>query len=119
MRPTATDGVGWSVGHDRASCKTAEPIEMPFRMWTRVGWRNLVSDGVQIPTREGAILRAKKGPAKDMHGGRYTRWHTQSNSAGNSTGTVGILIEDILYGVHTGDTWRIRLNRPCAAAMRP
>jgi len=24
-----------------------------------------------------------------------------------------------IYGVHNGDTWRIRLNRPCAAAMRP
>jgi len=24
-----------------------------------------------------------------------------------------------IYGVHIGATWRIRLNRPCAAAMRP
>jgi len=24
-----------------------------------------------------------------------------------------------MYGVHFGTTWRIRLNRPCAAAMRP
>jgi len=24
----------------------------------------------------------------------------------------------VLDGVHTGATWRIRLNRPCAAAMR-
>ena len=24
-----------------------------------------------------------------------------------------------VYGVHIGATWRIRLNRPCAAAMRP
>ena len=24
-----------------------------------------------------------------------------------------------IYGVHIGTTWRIRLNRPCAAAMRP
>jgi len=24
----------------------------------------------------------------------------------------------LLYGVHIGATWRIRLNRPCAAAMR-
>jgi len=23
------------------------------------------------------------------------------------------------YGMHNGATWRIRLNRPCAAAMRP
>jgi len=25
----------------------------------------------------------------------------------------------VLDGVHIGATWRIRLNRPCAAAMRP
>jgi len=24
-----------------------------------------------------------------------------------------------VYGVHIGATWRIRLNRPCAAAMQP
>jgi len=24
-----------------------------------------------------------------------------------------------IYGVHIGVTWRIRLNGPCAAAMRP
>jgi len=24
-----------------------------------------------------------------------------------------------IYGVHIGTIWRIRLNRPCAAAMRP
>jgi len=24
-----------------------------------------------------------------------------------------------IYGMHIGATWRIRLNRPCAAAMRP
>jgi len=28
--------------------KTAEPIEMPFGLWTRVGQRNHVLDGVQI-----------------------------------------------------------------------
>jgi len=33
---------------------TAEPIEMPFGMLTRMGPRNHVLDGVQIP-REGAI----------------------------------------------------------------
>jgi len=24
-----------------------------------------------------------------------------------------------IYGVHIGATWRIRLNRPCVAAIRP
>ena len=39
--------------------KTAEPIEMSFGLWTRVGPRNRVLDGVQIPPCEGAILRGQ------------------------------------------------------------
>ena len=27
--------------------------------------------------------------------------------------------KNVLDGVHIGATWRIRLNHPCAAAMRP
>jgi len=38
--------------------------------------------------------------------------YTQSDSAGDRTGKVRM-------AMHIGDTWRIRLNRPCAAAMRP
>jgi len=33
--------------------KTAEPIEMPFVLWTRVGPGNNVLDGVQIPMEMG------------------------------------------------------------------
>jgi len=33
--------------------KTAEPIKIPFGMWTRIGPRNHILDGVPIPTREG------------------------------------------------------------------
>jgi len=44
-------------GHSAVSCaKTAEPIEMAFRLSIRVIPRNLVLDGVQIPH---AILRGK------------------------------------------------------------
>ena len=35
--------------------KTAEPIEMPFGLWTRVGPRNHVLDGSPYPPWEGAI----------------------------------------------------------------
>ena len=28
--------------------KTAEPIEMPFGLWTRIGPRNHVLDGIQV-----------------------------------------------------------------------
>jgi len=37
--------------------KMVEPIKMPFEMWTQVGPRNHLLDGVQIPFR-GAVLRA-------------------------------------------------------------
>jgi len=36
--------------------KTAEPIDMPFWMETRVGLRNHALDGVQISQMEGAIF---------------------------------------------------------------
>jgi len=56
MRPIVTDGVAWSVGLSLtivSPTKTAEPIEMPFELWTRVGLRNHVLDGAQIPVRRG------------------------------------------------------------------
>jgi len=53
MRPIVTDGVAWSVClyvgrsfcHSLEPCKTAEPIEMPFGAWTRVGRGKHVLDG--------------------------------------------------------------------------
>ena len=50
-----------SVCNDCEPCKTAEPIDMSFVMWTRVGPRNHALHGVQISTCEGEILRAKRG----------------------------------------------------------
>jgi len=47
MRPFATD-VAWSVcllDTTVSHIKTAEPIEMPFGLWTRVYSRNYVLDG--------------------------------------------------------------------------
>jgi len=38
-----------SVCHTNEPSKTAAPIEMPFGLRTRVGPRNHVLDGVQIP----------------------------------------------------------------------
>jgi len=61
MRPIATDQVAWSVG--RSVCQsvtllspaeTAEPIEMPFGLRTRVGPGNHVLDGSpDLPMRRG------------------------------------------------------------------
>ena len=36
--------------------KTAEPIEMPFGLWTPVDPRKHVLDGVQIPRAKGQLL---------------------------------------------------------------
>ena len=44
------------------SCaKTAEPIKMPFGLWTRVSLRKHALDGAQIRC-EGAIIREKDVP---------------------------------------------------------
>jgi len=48
MQPIVTDGVAWSVCLSvmiMSHAKTAEPIEMLFGLWTRVGPRNQVLDG--------------------------------------------------------------------------
>jgi len=42
--------------------KTAEPMEMPFGLWTPVSLRNHVFDGGPDPPCEGAILRGKGWP---------------------------------------------------------
>jgi len=65
---------------------------MLLGMWTRVNPRNDVLDGVHIPTREGAVLMAKRGrprTCQDMSDGRYT----QRDSVGGSTDVVRMLTE--------------------------
>ena len=68
MRPIVTDRVAWSVG--RSVClsvivvsraKTAEPIEIPFRLSTRVNPENHIQMGSRSPWK-GAILRGRGGP---------------------------------------------------------
>jgi len=50
-----------SVRHDREPCKTAEPIDMPLRLWTRVGPRDHVLHGDLDLPWEGAILSVERG----------------------------------------------------------
>jgi len=123
MWPIAVDGVAWSVSRsvclfDREHCKTAEPIETPFWIRTRVGPRNHTLDSVQIPTREGTTFRAKKGadpkhgracPMSDILKASHQIWQRRCGTDADW---------GVLNWVHIGATWRIRLNRPCAAAMR-
>ena len=44
--------------------KTAEPIEMPFGLWTWMGPRNHALDGVQIPPWEGEVLEERGAHCK-------------------------------------------------------
>jgi len=121
MQPIATDGVAWALGcqlvyhktHNREPWKNDWTIQMPFGMWTSVGPRNHILDGVQIPTREKAVLRVKRTQPRtcaDMSDGR----HTQSDSAGGSTNLVQMSI-----WVNTGAVWQIQLNHPCAVVTEP
>jgi len=53
----------------RKLCKTAEPIEMPFELCTRVGPRKHVLDGAQIPPHlKGQLLgeRTCRGMPDDI-----------------------------------------------------
>ena len=68
MRPIATDRVAWSVGrsvglsvcHDRELCKNGTDRDAVWNVDSG-GPMNHALDGVQIPTREWSILRAKRG----------------------------------------------------------
>ena len=42
--------------------KTAQPIEMPFGLWARMGQRNHMLDGGPDPPWEGVILSGKGRP---------------------------------------------------------
>jgi len=97
----------------RELCKMAEPNKMPFRIWTRVGPRNHVLDGVQIPMRKGAILRAQRGWP-----GHLWRLINSVTQQGAELVWCRYLL-GVLDGVHTGATLQIWLNRPCAAVMWP
>jgi len=62
MRPIVAGRVAWSVGGSVTlvvRAKTAEPIEMPFGLRTRVGSENRVLVGGPDPSREGPILRGR------------------------------------------------------------
>jgi len=69
MQPIVTDRVAWSVCQlvslsglsvvVVSPAKMAEPVEIPFGLWTGVGPRNHMLDGVQIWQWEGALLRGK------------------------------------------------------------
>jgi len=63
MWPIVTDGVAWSVCFSVrivSPAKTAEPVELLLGMWTRVGPRDHVLDGVQIPMGRGNFEKGEE-----------------------------------------------------------
>jgi len=78
MRSIVTDRVAWSVCRSVTvvnNAKTAQLIEMPFGLRTRVGPRNHVLDGRgQIAACEGAIFTGK-----DMRGHAWQDSAVQKN----------------------------------------
>ena len=67
MQPIVTERVGWSVCRPvtiTSSAKTAEPIEMPFGVWTRVGPRNHVFDVAQITHANGDLAGKRAAQCK-------------------------------------------------------
>jgi len=82
MRPVATDGLASSVGIGLvcvplttvSPAKMAEPIKIPFGIWTQVDPRNYVSDGGPDPPWKGALLREMALGFFHMHHSQWP-WH--------------------------------------------
>jgi len=135
MRSIVTDRVAWSVGLSVAlvdPAKTAEPIEMPFGLRTRVGPRNHILDGgPDVPTGRGNFEGGKGRPIVNYRD--TLRSYVQKRldrsicrldcglgwAKGSTSSIVFARWRQCAYmGGHIGATWRIRLNRSSVAAMR-
>jgi len=112
MWPIVTDGVGLSV-----TIKTAEQIDMQFGMWTRVSSRNRL-DGVQICTREGAILWREGSGRPARHIQTWAVDILEVTQQGAAPVWCGCRLECTRCAAH----WRnlASTTEPsCAVAMRP
>ena len=118
--------------HSYVNCaKKAEPIQMLFGLWTRVGPRKHVLYGAHIPPCEEAVISGKDMPghARRHSAVSWAKWLNRSIchlgcGLGCAEGSTSSIVfagwrQCALMGGHTGATWRIRFNRPSAAAMRP
>ena len=102
--------------------KTAETIEIPFRLRTRVGPGNHILDGVDILGRRAHCKHMDFLPwaVQERLNGSICRLHCGLGLAERSTSSIVFarLCQCTLTGGHIDATWRIRLSRPSAAAMR-
>lgn len=58
------DAACLSVGHNREPCKTTQPIELPFGVWTRVAQRNRM---LSLNTKWGVWLSSEEGLISEEH----------------------------------------------------
>jgi len=119
--------------HSREPCKNGWTNEMPFGPRTRMDRRNHVLDGVHIPPWEGAILRGREQwrptvKHRDTLQSSVQKWWHSAVSCAKMAELIGMPSGlwtwmgprmHVLGGLHTGATWQIPLNRPCAVAMQP
>jgi len=97
----------------------AEPIDIPFGMVSGVGPRKHVLDGVQIPVWKGNF-RGKGSTHCKIQGPSATSCAKMAEMIEMPFGVcTRVGPRNMLDGVQVGATWRMRLNHPCAAAMRP
>jgi len=97
--------------------ETAELIEMSYGMWTQVGPRNHVLDGIQIPRCRRAIFR-RRAVLYKVYGLSAVSCAKTAEPIKMPFGESTRVAQGTRWG-HIGTTWRIRLNCPCAAAMQP
>jgi len=63
-------------------------------------------------------FEGEKGPVQDMPGNVCQLTYSKQLSRGQNQ--YGVDADwGVLYGIHIGTRWRIRLNCPCVAAMQP
>jgi len=85
--------------------KTAEPIEMPFDMWTRVGPRNyILNRGFISPHIRRGNFVGEKGPAHDMPAHAQRSIYSKRPQKGAER--YGVDADwFVLDGVHSGAAW--------------
>ena len=104
---------------DVNSAKTAEPIEMPFGLRTRVDPRKHVLDGAQIMYAMGQLLKERTCPgmSDDILPSAVQKWLNRSICClGCGLGYIGPKEAQVQS---YSPTWRLGMNPPSTVAMRP
>jgi len=123
MRPIVADRVGWYVGLSVtvvSSAKTAEPIKMPFALWTRLAHkeRKPVLVGGPDPRATGQFLVEMTCTAVSDDTAVSCAKITEPIEMSFGLG----LVDQRKHMLHRRAHWHNlsnRLNRPFAATMQP